>query len=87
MDLNQIFSPEMKTALTTLAGAAGLESALGAMSNKVIKHQSLVLGAGTKIFKALAVVFGGIANCLDRVQDYGGKILVEVKEEPKDASG
>lgn len=90
MDLNQILSPEMKTALTTLAGAAGLESVLGAMSNKVIKHQSFVLAGANKIFKALAVVFGGIGNCLDKIQDYGGKVSVETSPKGvkiEDASG
>lgn len=85
MDLNQFFTPEMKAAVNTLAATAGLESALGVISNKYVKHQSFVLGAGTKVFSALAVVFGGIAKGLDMAQEYGGK--VEVKEIPKDESG
>lgn len=88
MDLTQIFTPEMKAAVSTLAGAAGLETALGIISNKYVKHQSFVVGAGSKIFKALAVVFSGLAKALDMAQEYGGKVSVEV--EPKgetDASG
>ena len=87
MDLNQILTPEMKTALSTLAGVAGVESFFGAVSNKYVKHQSFVILTGSKVFKALGVVFSGIGAGLDRVQDFGGKIETKVSGENGNESG
>jgi hypothetical protein len=87
MDLNQIFTPEIKTALSTLAGVAGVESFFGAMNNKYVKHQSFVILTGSKVCKALGVVFSGIGAGLDRVQDFGGKIETKVSEVNDNASG
>lgn len=80
MELKDLFTPEVKTALTTIGGIAGIDSFFGALSNKYSKYQSLTITTGAKVFRALAVITDGIADLLERAQDFGGKVTIEVKE-------
>lgn len=81
--LENLLNHEIMVAIKTLAAAMGAESTLGAVSNKICRHQSIVIASGSKICKAIAVIFNGAAGLFDQVQDIGGK--VRLAEEPKEA--
>ena len=78
MDFNQIkelLTPERieqaKGVAATFFALGGWDMITGAVSNKKYKRISVILKATIRVSNRCALIFDGIANGLQRVQDYG----------------